>query len=342
VFSWGLIEVDPGNYNWRDTDKMVRVMQKDRVAVLTTLWPFADWDQETCHGDQPKAKPTFPELGDSLYAPCDIGAYTAWLEATVERYDGDGLNDMPGLEYPMRHWEVANEPEMQKPGLTFFQEDSAAYLDLLRESYKAIKAADPLSVVLLGGQAGMFDSMVEYWEPILQEAHEFFDVGNIHSIRSSNTFFSAEYRAFLDRHGHQEKPFWVTEALIGESSLQGGSEEELAQIAFTGSVVSFVNGAEVVIIAGAVYDRPKIPQNVSETWETVISTIGNFESVTGLAENSTRFDMPNGATVYAIWAGAGLPADVTGTVLTRLYDGSEATLDASLVAAEVPTFVLIN
>ncbi|HJM88191.1 MAG TPA: hypothetical protein QF624_01030 [Dehalococcoidia bacterium] len=317
-------------------------MQQDRVAVITTLWPFANWDQETCHGDQPKAKPTFPELGDSLYAPCDIGAYTAWLEATVERYDGDGVNDMPGLEYPMRHWEVANEPEMQEPGLTFFQGDSAAYLELLRESHRAIKAADPLSVVLLGGQAGMFDSMVEYWEPVLQGAHEFFDVGNIHSISSSNTFFSAEYRAFLDRHGHQEKPFWVTEALIGERSLRGGSEEELAQIAFTGSVVAFVNGAEIVIIAGAAYDRPKVSQKVRETWEVVISTIGNFESITGLTENSSRFDMPDGTTVYAIWGGAGLPAEVTGTVLTRLYDGSETTLDASLVTAEIPTFVLIN
>ena len=342
VFSWGLIETDPGNYNWQTTDQMVRVMQQDRVAVLTTLWPFANWDQEACHNDQPKSQPAFPELGDSFYAPCDLDAYTTWLEATIERYDGDGVNDMPGLEYPMRHWEIANEPEMQGPDFTFFQGDSTAYLELLRSSYRAIKTADPSAVVLLGGQAGMCDFMVEYWEPVLEGAHGFFDVGNIHSISSSATFFSGEYRAFLDRLGHQARPFWVTEAEIGERSLRGGSEEELAQIAFTGSVASFVNGAEVVIVAGAAYGHPRVPQMVRETWEVVISTIENFDIVTDLTESSTRFDMPDGTTVYAIWDGAGLPTEVTGSVLTRRYDGVETTLDASQVTSESPTFALVG
>ena len=81
---------------------------------------------------------------------------------------------------------------------------------------------------------------------------------------------------------------------------------------------------------------------VRETWEVVISTIGDFDTVTGLTESSTRFDMPDGTTVYAIWDGAGLPAEVTGSVLTRHYDGVEATLDASQVASESPTFVLVD
>ena len=342
VFSWGFVETFLGNYNWQTTDQMVRVMQQDRVAVLTTLWPFADWDQKMCHSDQPKFQPAFPELGDSFYGPCDIDAYASWLEATVERYDGDGVNDMPGLEYPMRHWEIANEPEMQGSDFTFFQGDPATYLGLLRSSYGAIKAADSSAVVLLGGQAGMFDFMVDYWEPVLKEAHGLFDVGNIHSISRSDTFFSAEYRTFLDGLGHQARPFWITEAEIGDGSLRGRSEEELAQIPFMGSVTSFINGAEVIIIAGAAYGHPRVPQMVRETWEVVVSTVGDFETVTGLTESSARFDMPDRTTVYAIWNGAGLPTEVTGSVLTRRYDGVETILDASQVVSEFPTFVLVD
>ena len=34
--------------------------------------------------------------------------------ATVERYDGDGLEDMPGLSNPIKHWQVGNEPNVQR------------------------------------------------------------------------------------------------------------------------------------------------------------------------------------------------------------------------------------
>jgi hypothetical protein len=316
-------------------------MQQDRVAVLTTLWPFANWDQETCHNDQPKSQPAFPELGDSFYAPCDLDAYTTWLEATIERYDGDGVNDMPGLEYPMRHWEIANEPEMQGPDFTFFQGDSTAYLELLRSSYRTIKTADPSAVVLLGGQAGMFDFMVEYWEPVLEGADGFFDVGNIHSIQADDAFNSDQYRDFLNRLGHEAKPYWITEAKVGKLGW-ARSEDENAQVAFTGSVASFLNGAEVVIIAGAAYGGPTDSPEVRDTWEVVVSTIGDFQTVTRLTETSAKFDLPGGTTVYALWDGALLPADVSGSVLTRRYDNVETNLEASLVESVLPTFVLVG
>ena len=96
---------------------------------------------------------------------------------------------MPGLKYPIRHWEVLNEPEMQGPELTFYQEDSQYYLELLKLSYRAIKSADSDAVVLLGGQAGMQSKFVDYWQPILRGAAGYFDVGNIHSISGSDLDF---------------------------------------------------------------------------------------------------------------------------------------------------------
>ena len=323
---------------------MVAAIQAERIAVLTVLWPFADWDQEACHGDRPKSPDPDKRLGDSLYGPCDSDAYASWVTATVERYDGDGVDDMPGLEYPLRHWEVSNEPSRQTPPLANFQGNSADYLELLKITYEAIKSADPSAVVFLGGQAGMRDPTVEFWEPVLEGASGFFDVGNIHSIRTSETFYSEEYRAFLDRFGHEAQPFWITEAMIDDTTRPrpGQSDDERAQIALTGSVTSFLNGVEVILIAGMAYDDPKNSEKVQEAWEVVVSTIDLFQTVTPITETSARFEMPDGMTVYAIWDGAGLPADVTGSVLTRRYDGVEANLDASQVTSELPTFVLVG
>ena len=338
VFVWGLIEKTPGEYDWKRSDSLVTAIQQDRVGVLTTIWPFAEWDQKTCHAEKTKTQPVFPVLTDSLYKPCDIDAYIAWLEATIERYDGDGLDDMPGLEYPLRHWEVSNEPSMQQPDLTFFMGEPEDYLELLQVSYTAIKSVDPLAVVFPAGQAGMHESAADFWQPILEEGNEFFDVGNIHSISSSDTFFSEEYRNYLNDFGHQTKPFWITEAAVGERLLKDRSEEEIAEIPFIGSVTSFVNGAEVVIAAAL----NKSPQKVLDAWNVVISTIGDFEMFESLTATSVRFDMRDGKTIYALWGGAKLPEDVVGAVVARRFDGIETVLDASQVNSDLPMFVIID
>ena len=133
------------------------------------------------------------------------------MTAVVERYDGDGVDDMPGLAYPIRHWEVFNEPEMQGPeNPALFQGEPDAYLELLRVSAAAIRDADPLAVVLPAGQAGMHEQFLPYWEPVLAGAAGLFDLGNVHSIRSSDTFFAADYRSLLDAHGYADRAFWIT------------------------------------------------------------------------------------------------------------------------------------
>lgn len=339
-FIWGHIDDGKGRYRWDVTDNLVRRWQKDRLAVLATVWPFAEWDQKACHADKPKAQGAFPEFGDLLYSPCDPGAYAAWLTALVERYDGDGVDDMPGLQYPIRHWEILNEPTMQgQYGLTFFQEDSAAYLEVLKLSYDTIKEADPNAVVLLGGQAGMQPEFVKYWEPVLKSRGDYFDVGNIHSIGSDIDFFAPEYRAFLDRLGYDAKPFWITEALVGDINRPMLSEDELAQMTLTGYAAAFGAGAQVIFNVGA-HDPTGGPGHASElTFLLMAHTVGNFTSATTLAENVVRFDMPDGLTVFALWDGAKLPSEVTGTVTVITYAREESRSDAVVVLATVPMLV---
>jgi hypothetical protein len=344
-FIWGQVEVQPGTYDWEQPDRLVAGAREQRLAILATVWPFAQWDQEACRANQPRAEGAFPELGDLLYSPCDPAAYAAWLTALVERYDGDGVGDMPGLAYSIRHWEISNEPEMQEPQLTFFQEGPEAYLEILRLSYEAIKAADPNAVVFTAGQAGMRSQSVTYWRPILEGADGLFDLGNMHSIGSSDGFFALEYRAWLDELGYADKGYWITEALVGVGSQPGAlqlDEDELAQITLVSYATAFGYGAEVVIRVGG-HDPSGGPGEASkQTFLLLANTIGDFTAAILVAENAVRFDMPDGRVVYALWDGATLPPEVTGTVKEITYAGEEAQHDAAEVVSSVPILVVME
>lgn len=82
----------------------------------------------------------------------------------VERYDGDGLRDMPGLAGPVRHWEVFNE----------FQQDAAKwagctlamYADYLSAAHATAHAADPATTILSSSFRGSSAS-TQYFEPLL-------------------------------------------------------------------------------------------------------------------------------------------------------------------------------
>ena len=55
------------------------------------------------------------------YFPVNEQQYTAFVKATVERYDGDGVDDMPGLQNPIKYWQVGNEPNGLKSGFADLQ-----------------------------------------------------------------------------------------------------------------------------------------------------------------------------------------------------------------------------
>lgn len=344
-FIWGEIERKPGEYSWRRTDQLIAQAQSRRVAVLVTIWPFANWDQAACHADQPPAEGAFPEFGDLLYTPCDMEGYLDWVSAMVERYDGDGVDDMPGLEYPLRHWEILNEPAMQSPELTFFQEGPAEYVQLLQLSYTTIKEADPNAVVLPAGQAGMQPEFKDFWAQVLPEAQGFFDLGNIHSISSNDDFFAVEYRAWLDELGLEDMDFWITEALVGRMGPFGEpplNDDELAQLTFTGYATAFGHGAQVIFNVGG-HDPTGGPGKASgNTFVMMAQILGDFEAATMLSSSSVQFDMPDGRTIFALWDGASLPSEVSGTVEVVSYAGDKSQVDVAEVNSFLPVLAIVQ
>ncbi len=66
-----------------------------------------------------------------------LGEYEGWVRAVVERYDADGVEDMPGLRGPVRYYEIGVEFSSYEP------EPVEEYLDILEISYAAAHAAYP-------------------------------------------------------------------------------------------------------------------------------------------------------------------------------------------------------
>jgi hypothetical protein len=72
-----------------------------------------------------------------------LDEYVAFVTRFVERYDGDGVDDAPGLLYGVHEFGVERE------FTGYFGSSAADYLRLLRLAYPAIHAADPEARVLL-------------------------------------------------------------------------------------------------------------------------------------------------------------------------------------------------
>jgi len=125
---------------------------------------------------------------------------------------------MPKLKYPVRYWEVMNEPDLDgSDTLDFYIGDASDYANLLLETYTAVKAADPKAQVLIAGAAGGDDKFLDFYRNVFSyhpEVLTSFDIGNVHCISNdSYTSFNVEpYKNMLNEFGLGGKPIWVTEA----------------------------------------------------------------------------------------------------------------------------------
>jgi len=250
-FAWGWIEKEKGEFDFERTDEYAKEAQNNDIAILATIWPFADWDQSKCHADEcyvseedifyPRTKMGLDEgIPKSRCAPCNMEDYKNFISKVVERYDGDGINDMPGLKIPVKYWEILNEPEMSDKTLTFYKGTQEEYVEILKASSEAIKTACPDCRIVHGGAAGIQDYMLNYWEEIFKlDGQQYIDIANIHYIRSSDlsTLNVDGFKKMLDKY-NIDKPIWVTEAEYAseseiESSFNGALEAGADKVFFT-------------------------------------------------------------------------------------------------------------
>lgn len=248
-FLWDSMQSESGAaFDFTLADDAVKKYEKKKIAVLATLWPFADWDQlagadpASCavsENDQFLADAREEEGkggGDSylpLYRckPTDWAAYENWVKAVVERYDGDRKGDMPGLKIPIRYWEVMNEPDLEGENtLDFWKGNASDYVELLTRTHTAVKEADPSAKVLIAGAAGGSDEFLNFYRGVFQDetARNSFDIANVHCISNDSyeSFNVEPYKNMLAEFNLDGKPVWVTEAeaIVSEDAAANYSQ----------------------------------------------------------------------------------------------------------------------
>lgn len=261
---WEMIQSeDGGDYDWDHMDEVVTAANSYDINLLITIWPFAAWDQvrkadptacEVADTDEFLPNEEASEKGRTEYIPgyrCnpyDWAEYQAWVQAMVERYDGDGRKDMPDLTIPVTHWEVMNEPDL--PGsetLDFYKEDSDAYYTLLRRTAKAIRRADADANILIAGAAGADLAQpgyfMDFYYDLLTDhptAKKYFTIGNVHhvSVANETDFNVSVYQTLLDAF-NIDKPIWVTEA-----GAEGSPADEQKQYVRSATNEAMQAGAE--------------------------------------------------------------------------------------------------
>ncbi|MEQ8672180.1 MAG: hypothetical protein RLP44_21250 [Aggregatilineales bacterium] len=124
---WDEIETAPGEFDWGRTDVSMRIQAEYGFRVLATVVTTPEWARE--------AGADLAEVGP----PADNQDYVNFLRALLERY--------PGQIHAIEVWNEQNiDREWASPdGLS-----AAGYVDLLRESFIAIKDMDPGIIVISG------------------------------------------------------------------------------------------------------------------------------------------------------------------------------------------------
>lgn len=132
-FSWGKMQSSPdATIDFNRLDTFVKEFQaigvSDLVLALRSLSNWASKDVQV----QGYFLPLKGGIKDEY-----LDDYVNWVTSIVERYDADGVDDMPGLINPVRYYEIGVEFSSYEP------EPVDEYIHILEISYKAAHSAYP-------------------------------------------------------------------------------------------------------------------------------------------------------------------------------------------------------
>ena len=194
-----------------DADRWVRAVQGAGLegVLMVSPWPGNQTFNYTDH-----------------YVPPDMVAYEAYVSRVVERFDHDGVDDMPGLAAPVVYWEVDNEPDLKlntapKGGEKPFTPGTfctpAEYAQVLLASSRAIHAAFPAARVLNGGP---FRPHAETGRDYVQKLFILpgvlaaVDILSLHTYPNDDTGETLVRGIAAVRAAAPGKPLWVTETSV--------------------------------------------------------------------------------------------------------------------------------
>ena len=281
-FVWNNIEKEKGIFSWDKADKYVTYAQNHNQKTIATIWPYSNWEQKSCKRKKGRS-PFGKRFTKYLSKPCSMENYKTFLLALVDRYDGDGQNDMPGLTKPIIHWEIMNEPEFRM----FFKGTEDEFVEIFNFSSKLIKFKQKDAVIIMAGAAGMFPESKKFWKSALPKIKDHFDIANMHHItppdgKCDKDFWVSEFSELLQTL-NIDKPIWVTEAMTGVCRV------------IPTYINAFASGAEVIIDVGVNAPGMKMSKGSRKKLNNFIKEVDGFESVKLISKKKAEFILKDGS-----------------------------------------------
>jgi len=240
VLDWSFVQRDKesivnGRYNWEIPDNFIKRVPAGLNLVITI-----------------NANPMLLRQGGwEFITPQAKEAYIEFVKRAVERYDGDGQYDMPGLKSPVKYWQVENEPEVRvKKNRTRVRRARAdfegvrianseadqwrAYAEFIEITSSAVKSSDKDAKVLSGGIVSpppqmRLELLNDFWIPIIRIlSKDAIDIFDFHwfdeSIVESRSIFMM-LRDALNESGLGHVEIWITET--GSSSKESERDQAI-------------------------------------------------------------------------------------------------------------------
>jgi hypothetical protein len=195
---------------------------------------------------------------------------------------------------------------------------------------------------------------------------------NMHSIGHGEHLNIPAFKKFLTSNGIQGKPIWVTEVQYQQSrQTKGYTNEDFAKILARSYIFALANGVDklfyVNIQMPPVYDA-NIPfgeesalfsndgdqNSLFQAHATIAGLLGNLKSGDTveviservgswyIEEGHYKFNI-DGKTVFALFGGGKVPAEISGQITVLDIDGVETMMEASEVRlSDSPIFIIID
>jgi hypothetical protein len=164
----------PKEYDWTSIDRALSAARADagNLQIIATINYAPEW--------------AAPGIKAPIYDEM-LPDFAQFVQALVERYNGNGINDAPGSPI-VTYWEFYNEPDAGvQPNDVRWGESGDKYADMLAAVYPAVKAANPQAQVVFGGIA--YDWFQDQGGPFVREflddvltagGGQYFDIMNFH------------------------------------------------------------------------------------------------------------------------------------------------------------------
>jgi len=217
-------DIANGVFHWEEYDLEFDLLTRSGLNVVVNFDTFSDGPLSS----------TVPyALQENSWLPVNIDAYVKFIEAVVERYDGDGVDDAPG-NIRIKYWQIENEPNF------YPERDAESYAQLLKIAYQTVKEADPEAKVLIGGCGGPMETgmgwdlgsrTIGWYEEVLRELDgKYMDIFDWHFYgNATGDYKRLEYviptiRNMLNRYGFEDVPIWITEMSTYSGTLNDGGQ----------------------------------------------------------------------------------------------------------------------